>query len=268
VTLGNLIYTFGVMSFTVPFRFPDSGVTGIAVLLNYSLGLSLPLTVAVANVILLLLAGKELSMRFVLWTIYSVTLITALMRIMGEIPFPHTDQRLLIALIGGAVKGYGAGIVIRMGASSGGLDIVTSYLRKRFGVEIGKYNFYINLVIIGAGVFVVDVENAMLGLIGVYASSVAMDNTITEFDKRKLVFVVTGEPNPIIDHVTHELKRGATLIDAHGGYSGDYRPVVMCLLTKRQAVELKRFLAGHQPSAFMVVSDANEVVGRGFKPWK
>jgi uncharacterized membrane-anchored protein YitT (DUF2179 family) len=256
------------MAFTVPFRFPDSGVTGIAMILKYSMGVSLPLSVAAANVALLLWAWRELSARLVLWTIFSVALVAVLMHVMEGMPFPNTDQKLLIALIGGAIKGYGGGLVLRTGASLGGLDIVTLYLRKKLGVEVGKYNFYINMAIIGASTLVVGIENAMLGLVSVYASSVAMDNAITEFDRRRLIFVVTKEPAPIVEFISSELVRGSTVIDAHGGYSGDFRPMVMCLLTKRQAVELKRFLAENHPMSFMVVSDASEVVGRGFKSWR
>ncbi|MDR1482716.1 MAG: YitT family protein [Synergistaceae bacterium] len=268
VCVGLTIYVFGVMTFTVPFRFPDSGVTGIAVLLRYSMGISLPVTVAVANVLLLVWAWRELSLSFVLWSIFSVAYTTLLMHVMEGIPFPHTEQMLLIALIGGAIKGYGSGLVIRAGASGGGLDIVTLYLRKKLGVEVGKYNFYINVVIIGVSSFIVGIENAMLGLIGAYASSVSMDNAITEFDKRRLILVVTKDPAPIVEYISAELSRGSTIIDAHGGYSGSLRPMVMCVLTRRQAVDLKRFLSENQPAAFMIVTDATEVVGKGFKSWQ
>lgn len=268
VVTGSLCYTLGVMVFTVPFRFPDSGVTGIAVLLNYQFGLSLPLLVGIANVVLLVWAWRELSLRVVLWTIFSVGLITLLMRVMEGMPYPDTDQRLLIALFGGAIKGYGGGIVLRTGASMGGLDIVILYLQKKYGIEVGKYNFYINMCIIGASSLVVGVENAMFGLVGIYASSLMIDNTISSFDRRRLIFVVTRDPEPIVHYITTEIARGATIIDAHGGYSRETRPMVMCLLTRRQSVDLKRFLGENQPQAFMVISDASEVVGRGFKPWR
>ena len=133
------------------------------------MGIPLPASVAAANVLLLVWAWRELSLRFVLWSIFAVAYTTLLMHVMDGIPFPQTDQRLLIALIGGAVKGFGSGLVIRAGASGGGLDIVTLYLKKKLGVEVGKYSFYINMVIIGVSSLVVGVENAMLGLIGAYA---------------------------------------------------------------------------------------------------
>ncbi|MDR1916809.1 MAG: YitT family protein [Synergistaceae bacterium] len=267
VVIGTAIYTFGVMAFTVPFRFPDSGVTGIAMLLNYTFGLSLPMLVAAANVALLIWAWKELSARMVLWTIFSVALITVLMKFMVDMSFAHTDQKLLIALIGGAIKGYGGGLVLHTGASMGGTDIVSLYMQKKYGMEIGKFNFYINMCIIGASTFIVGVENAMLGLVSVYTSSLMIDSTMSSFDMRRLVLVVTKDPSPVLSFITTELVRGATIMDAHGGYSGESRPTVMCLLTRRQTVELKRFIGENQPSSFMVVSDAREVVGKGFKSW-
>ena len=268
IVIGTVIYVIGVMSFTVPFRFPDSGVTGIAVLVNYSLGIPIALVVGGANVVLLAWAGRELSLRVTLWTIFGVLLATVLMGLMENAPYVHTDQKLLIALVGGAIKGFGGGMVLRSGGSLGGLDIVVLYLQKKYGIEVGKYSFYFNLVILGVGSFIVGVENAMLGLVGVYASSVAIDNVITSFDKRQHIFVVTKEPQPVIDFITHDLDRSATVMDAKGGYTGGSQTMLMCLLTRRQSVDLKHFLAENHPKAFMVVSEASEVVGRGFKSWR
>jgi uncharacterized membrane-anchored protein YitT (DUF2179 family) len=267
VLFGCAIYTFGVMAFTVPFHFPDSGVTGIAILLNYKFGLPLPLLVGAANLILLVWAWKDLSPRVALWTVFSVALTTVLMKAMDDIPSVPTDQKLLIAIIGGVIKGYGGGLVIHMGASLGGLDIVSLYAQKKYGVEIGKFSFYINMFIIGTSSLVVGVENAMLGLVAVFASSAMMDATMSSFDRRRLVLVVTKDPAPVMDYVIKRLGRGVTLIDSRGGYSMEERPTVMCILTRRQSVDLKRFIGENQPSSFMVVSDASEVVGKGFKSW-
>jgi uncharacterized membrane-anchored protein YitT (DUF2179 family) len=268
VIFGCAVYTFGVMAFTIPFQFPDSGVTGIAILLKYAFGFSLPLMVGVANLALLVMAWKELSPRMVMWTVCSVALITALMKLMDDVPFPRTDQKLLIAVISGVIKGYGGGLVFHMGASMGGLDIVSLYMQKKYGVEVGRFSFYINMFIIGAGALVVGTENAMLGLVAVFASSFMTDSTLSSFDKRRLVMVITKDPEPVLRFVTNELGRGVTVIESHGGYSGESRPTVMCVLTRRQSVDLKRFIGEQQPRDFVIIADANEVVGKGFKPWK
>ncbi|MDR3165364.1 MAG: YitT family protein [Synergistaceae bacterium] len=268
VIFGCVVYTFGVMSFTIPFQFPDSGVTGIAILLKYAFGFSLPLMVGIANLALLVMAWRELSPRVVMWTVFSVALITVLMKLMNDVPFPRTDQKLLVAVISGVIKGYGGGLVFHMGASMGGLDIVSLYMQKKYGVEVGRFSFYINMFIIGASTLVVGTENAMLGLVSVFASSFMTDSTLSSFDKRRLVMVITKDPDPVLHFVTKELGRGVTVIESHGGYSGEDRPTVMCVLTRRQSVDLKRFIGEHQPNDFVIIADANEVVGKGFKPWK
>ena len=267
--LGCLLYVIGVVGFTIPYRFPDSGVTGLAVLASYVWGTSPALIVAVANVVLLAWGWKFLSRRLVMWTVFNVVLITVAMKLLdGASFFPTLEDRLLVAMIGGAIKGFGGGMVFRSGASMGGLDIITLALRKRYGVEVGRYSFYINLVILTIASFVVGIENALFGLVGVYASSVVTDNVLNSFDRRRLVFIITRDPEPAVDFIIKELNRGVTMLDSCGGYTREDQPTLMCLLSRRQVVDLKRFLGENDPRAFMVVSEASEVLGRGFKDWK
>ena len=267
--LGCLLYVIGVVGFTIPYRFPDSGVTGLAVLASYVWGTSPALIVAIANVVLLAWGWKFLSRRLVMWTVFNVALITIAMKLLaGATFFPTLEDRLLVAMIGGAIKGFGGGMVFRSGASMGGLDIITLALRKRYGVEVGRYSFYINLVILTIASFVVGIENALFGLVGVYASSVVTDNVLNSFDRRRLVFIITRDPEPAVDFIIKELNRGVTMLDSCGGYTREDQPTLMCLLSRRQVVDLKRFLGENDPRAFMVVSEASEVLGRGFKDWK
>ncbi len=267
--LGCMMYVVGVVGFTIPYRFPDSGVTGLAVLASYIWGTSPALIVALANVVLLVWGWKQLSPRLVMWTVFNVALITIAMKLLdGATFFPKIEERLLVAMIGGAIKGFGGGMVLRSGASMGGLDIITLALRKRYGVEVGRYSFYINLVILTIASFVVGIENALFGLVGVYASSVVTDNVLNSFDRRRLVFIITRDPEPAVDFIIKELNRGVTMLDSCGGYTREDQPTLMCLLSRRQVVDLKRFLGENDPRAFMVVSEASEVLGRGFKDWK
>lgn len=266
---GCLLYVVGVVGFTIPYRFPDAGITGLAVLSSYVWGTSPEVIVAIANVGLLTLGWKQLSPRLVMWTIFNVALITIAMRFLnGASFFPQIEDRLLVAMIGGAIKGLGGGMVLRSGASMGGLDIITLALRKRYGVEVGRYSFYINLVILTIASTVVGIENALFGLVGVYASSVVTDNVLTSFDRRRLVFIITRDPEPAMEFIMKELNRGVTMLDSRGGYTREEQPTLMCLLSRRQVVDLKRFLRENDPRSFMVVSEATEVLGRGFKDWK
>lgn len=267
MTFGASIVAFGIMALTIPYRLPDSGVSGIAVLANYALGISPAWVVGVANLILLLWGLKELSLRFVGWTVYAVSLLTILLKLLEGIPYPQLDELLLVAILAGAVKGLGGGLVLRSGSSLGGTDILVVALRKRYGVEVGRFTFYINLVILGISVFIVGLEGAIYGLVSIFVNGVVLDNVLRSFDRRRQVFVISNRPSEVSSYITHELHRGVTILHGEGGFTHEERPALLCVLTPRQTMDLKRFLSVHDPRAFMIVSDASEVLGRGFKNW-
>lgn len=267
MTFGTSIVAFGIMSLTIPYRLPDSGVSGIAVLSNYAFGISPAWVVGVANIILLAWGMKELSVRFVGWTVYAVVLLTALLKLFEGIPYPHLDELLLVAILAGVVKGLGGGLVLRSGSSLGGTDILVVALRKRYGMEVGRFTFYINLVILGVSVFIVGLEGAIYGLVSIFVNGLVLDNVLRSFDRRRQVFVISNRPKEIADFIIRELHRGVTILHGEGGFTHEKRSALLCVLTPRQTMDLKRFLSVNDPKAFMIVSDASEVLGRGFKSW-
>jgi len=267
MTFGTSIVAFGIMSLTIPYRLPDSGVSGIAVLSNYAFGISPAWVVGVANIILLAWGMKELSVRFVGWTVYAVVLLTALLKLFEGIPYPHLDELLLVAILAGVVKGLGGGLVLRSGSSLGGTDILVVALRKRYGMEVGRFTFYINLVILGVSVFIVGLEGAIYGLVSIFVNGLVLDNVLRSFDRRRQVFVISNRPKDIADFIIRELHRGVTILHGEGGFTHEERSALLCVLTPRQTMDLKRFLSVNDPKAFMIVSDASEVLGRGFKSW-
>ncbi len=267
-TLGSTIYTIGVVALTIPYHFPDTGVTGIALVLKYTIGLSPAIVTLAANTILMAWGRRELPKRFVKWTIYNVLLISFLLEALSWVQFPHINDMFLVAIAGGILKGTGSGMIFRTGTCGGGLDIVVAVLRKRFGVEVGKYSFYINMFILAASVGIVGVENMLYGVVSSYVLGQTIDSVVSSFDKRRLVFIITEKTNTVVDYISNELHRGTTLLYGEGGFSGNKRSTIMALLTPRQAMELKRYLAKNHPRSFMVITDASEVLGQGFKRWK
>ena len=267
-TIGSLMYTVGVIGFTLPYRFPDSGVMGIAILLKYTIGLAPSITSLVANVFLLAWGGRELSKRFVAWTIYNVLLISFLLEALKFIKFPMLNDMILVAIAGGIIKGIGGGLIFRTGVSGGGTDVIIAVLRKRYGIEVGRYSFYINMLILGGSVGIVGMEKMLYGFVASYVSGQGIDSVLSSFDKRRLVLIMAKETKPVVKYISEELNRGSTVLYGEGGFSGEARPTIMCLLTPRQTMVLKRYLAKEHPKSFMVVSEASEVLGRGFKHWK
>jgi uncharacterized membrane-anchored protein YitT (DUF2179 family) len=267
-TLGSTIYTIGVLGFTLPYHFPDTGVMGIAVILKYTIGLSPAAVTLVANTILMAWGRRELPKRFVTWTVYNVLLISFLLEALSWIQLPQISDMFLVAIAGGIIKGVGLGMVFRTGTCSGGLDIVVAVLRKRFGIEVGKYSFYINMFILAASISIVGLENMLFGVVSSYVLGQTIDNVISSFDRRRLVFIITEKTDTVIEYISNELHRGTTVLYGQGGFSGKQRSTIMSLLTPRQTMELKRYLAQNHPRSFMVITDASEVLGIGFKHWK
>ena len=267
-TIGSLLYTIGVIGFTLPYRFPDAGVMGIAIIFKYAIGLAPSLTSLVANVFLLLWGGRELSKRFVAWTIYNVLLISFLLEALSFVQFPIVKDMFLVAIAGGIIKGIGGGMVFRTGVSMGGTDIVIAVLRKKYGIEVGRYSFYMNMAILGVSMGIVGLEKMLYGFVASYVSGQTTDSVLSSFDKRRLVLIMAKDTQPVVKYISDELHRGSTVLYGEGGFSGEARPTIMCLLTPRQTMVLKRYLAKGHPKSFMVVTEASEVMGKGFKHWK
>ncbi len=269
-TFGVLIYTLGVSVFVIPYHFPDTGVMGVSLLMKYTLGLSPALVNLAINAVLIFWGAKQLSKRFMAWTIYNTVLTSVLLEILHRFTFPNIDDLFLVAVCAGIVKGIGIGMVFRTGGSTGGLDIIVAVLRKKLGVEVGKYSFYFNLVILAASSAAVGFQKVLFGFIACAICGQTMDDVISSFDKRRLVFIVSSmaKQHSLLKYIAKQFNKGTTVFESCDGSSGEDRSTVMCMLTVRQTMELKRHLAQHYPSAFMVVSEASEVLGTGFKRWK
>ncbi len=267
-TLGTSLQALAVVLLIMPNRFPDLGVTGIAVLSNYVWGISPIWIIASANFLLLMWGWRTLSPRFAIWTIYNVVLFTVLLKVFEFIPVPALEDRFMIAVIAGVMKGIGSGLIFSYGVSGGGTDIPGMVLRKRFGIEMGQFNIYINFAILALSFFIVGLEAVIYGMVAVYTMGIVTDNTQRSFNRRRQVFIITRKPQEVSRYIINELNRGVTLLEGKGGYTGQQRAVLMALLAPKQTAFLKNYLSDLDPHAFMSVSDASEVLGKGFKAWK
>lgn len=262
------IYAIGVVGFTIPYKFADQGVMGIAVLLKYTLGFNPAWVTLVINIGLLAWGAKVLSKRFVIWTSINVVMLSVMLNLMQYIQFPHIDDIFLVAVTGGVIKGIGIGLLFSEGISGGGIDIVLVALRQRYGIEMGRLSFYFNMCLLAVSFGIIGLDKVMYGFISCYISGMTMDSLLSSFDKRKLVFIIASDADAVVSFINKKLGRGCTMLASEGGYSRKGGYTLMALLSQKQAVELKRFLAEHFPGSFMVLTEANEVVGKGFKRWK
>ncbi|GAB1400297.1 YitT family protein [Aminivibrio sp.] len=267
VTAGVTIQALAVVLFVLPNRFPDLGVSGLAVLSNYVFHISPAWVILILNTLLMAWAWRELSPRFVLWTAWGVVLFSLLLKLFEYVPVPVIGDKFMAAMVSGVVRGIGAGLVFRVGASTGGLDIPGVALRRRYGIEMGRFSIFINMGILALSFFVVGLDATIYGAVALYVFGIVVDNTLRTFDRRKQVLLITSIPDEVSDFINTTLRRGATRLCATGGFSKQDRPVLLTLLEPRQVMVLKKHLAENDPGAFMSVTDAAEVVGKGFKSW-
>ena len=267
IIIASLLQAFAVNYFTLHYKFPDLGVSGIAVLTNYMFGISPNWVILTGNIILLMWAWRDLNLHFLALTIIAILTFSAGLSIFALYPLPLPDDKFMATVIIGLLKGLGGGMMFNAGGSSGGTDIVAAAMRRRYGIEVGRFSIFINMFILALSVGVVGLESVVYGAVGLYVDGVTMDNVTRSFDRRKQAIIITNKPDEV-SHFINEHGRGVTRLEGRGGYTGQPRPVLITLLDPRQVVLLKRFLKEHDERAFVSICDAAEVLGQGFKSWR
>ena len=157
--------------------------------------------------------------------------------------------------------------MINTGGSGGGTDIAAVALRRRYGIEVGQFSMFINFFILAFSTGIIGLESVVYGAVGLYVNGLTTDNVTRSFDKRKQAIIITNIPDEVSRFI-NEHGRGVTRFEGRGGYTGQERPVLFTLLSPGQVVQLKRFLREHDENAFVSISDASEVLGKGFKNWR
>ena len=267
VILASTLQAFAVNYFTLHYHFPDLGVSGIAVLTNYVFGISPSWVILIGNLALAFWARKDLNLHFLGLTLTAVFTFSSMLSVFALYPLPLPDDKFMATVITGLIKGFSLGLMLKVGGSGGGTDIIGVALRKRYGIEIGRFSMFINFFILGLSIGVVGLEAVVYGAVGLYVNGITTDNVTRSFDKRKQAIIITNIPDEVSRFI-NEHGRGVTRFEGKGGYTGQVRPVLFTLLSPGQVVQLKRFLREHDENAFVAISDASEVLGKGFKSWR
>lgn len=268
ITAGTLLLCMSIAALVEPYRFASAGVTGLALIPSYLWGVPPVWILTAGNVLLLIWGWKALSPRFALWTVYNTVLTSLALPLLETVRYPLMRDPILAALFGGVIGGLGMGIMFREGGSSGGMDVVAAVAKKRWGADVGAASFYVNVAVLLLSFAAVDLERVLLGGLNLYVESVTIDWVIRSFDRRTQLTIISEKAGEIVDFIMKVLDRTATLISARGAYRKTPMDMVMVILTRRQSVELKRFVRAVDPRAFVIMADVSEVVGEGFKKWE
>lgn len=264
VVVGNCFIAFGVSAFILPYNILSGGLAGIAVALQPLVPIDPTWFVNILTVVLFILGAALLGKSFAIKTLIS-TIVYPLALLLFTGKFHIECDPLLAALYGGLLSGIGAGIAMRTGASTGGVNVITMILHKYTQTSLSMLVLIIDAVTVGLGLFSLGIEAVLIGFISVWAGSQAVDKVLLlGLQDAKAVQIISPEYDKISNAIQEKLVRGTTLLHAEGGYSHDERKVVLTVVSKNQYQLLTRIVNEIDPKAFIVTSDTNEVKGLGF----
>ena len=268
LTGATLILVVGIYLFKFPNNFSFGGVTGVAVVLGKIMPLTPGTITFVINMALLILGFIFLGKSFGIKTVYVSVLMSVGLRV-AEIIFPMTEpltQQPVLELIYAIVlPAFSSAVFFNMGASSGGTDIFAMILKKYTKLNIGTALFLSDLLIVVASCFVFDAQTGLFSLCGLLAKSLVVDGVIENINLCKYFTIICEKPEPICDFIMNDLNRSATTYKAEGAFAHKEKTVIITILKRGQAVELRHFIKTHEPTAFIAITNSSEIIGKGFR---
>ncbi len=266
VVLGNFLYALTVKLFLLPAELVTGGTTGMALTVNYLTGIPISGFVLVFNVIMLFLGYKVLGKVFASTTLASTFLYPAALEICDRTleGVRLTDDILLCTIFSGLGIGMALGIVIRSGASTGGMDIPPLVLKQflRVPVSVSMYAFDV-CILLSQAVFR-KAENILYGIVLVMIYTIVLDKMLFMGTARTEVRIISQKSGEIRDAILKELDRGVTMLEGESGYLHNRTQMIFSIISNRELPKVERILRSIDPESFMVVSRVSEVKGRGF----
>jgi len=265
---GVFLQALGMRLFLIPAHLASGGVAGFAQIINYFTKFPIGVMVIIGNTPLFILGWRYLGgFRFALRTIFAVIVFSLLVDGLAWILPSNglTSDLTLNALYGGVICGIGYGLVYRGKGTSGGSDILGRILNHWRGISISQ-----SYLLTDAGIMLLaglsfSWENALYAIISLYISGLAAEATLEGSNVVRTVMIITGKPEQIRLRILNDLERGVTIMPAVGGYSGTVTSVLYCVLSRSEISQIKAIVREIDPNAFMVIGQAHEALGEGFK---
>ena len=268
IFLGCIISSLGVNIFLTHARLLSGGATGIGLLLQYTMGIPVGIVVLLLNIPLLIISYRKFDKSFSIYTtigMLSLSISLIITKPLSNLVVLNNLDILLYCIYGGVLCGVGYGLVFLRNGSTGGTDIITMLIRRKYSnFNIGGLGFSLNLIIIAIGGYISGVPEALYTLISLFIQSIVLDKMLKGFSSKKLLLILTLKEEEIINYVIKDLNRGITSLFAEGEYTHDRKKMLYCIVTSRQMIELKTAIHDIDPTAFITIVDASEVRGRGF----
>lgn len=267
-TVGSFLYAVSVNCFSAPNRIAPGGLTGLATMFHYLMPAApIGLTILILNIPLLVTAWLVISRTFTVRTMVCTVLSTAVIDILAPIFPVYQGDMFLVSVMGGVLSGVGLGLIFLRGGSTGGTEIIARLLERRFPyISVGRLILIVDAVIIAVSAFVFkNIESAMYAVVLVFVASTLIDALVYGGSGGKLVLIFSKKQEEITEAILQTIKRGVTKLRSRGGYTGEESEVLLCAVRRTQMYTLRQLVAKIDPSAFIVITSAEEVWGQGFQ---
>ena len=265
IAVAALIYAVGISLFLDPNQLAPGGVTGIAVILNRLVNVETGTLYFLLNVPIVILGIWKFGFRFIAKTAYAIVMVSALTNLLAPVG-ALTDDLLIAGAVGGVLTALGIGLIFKAGATTGGTDIIIKILRLKYRhLKTGFLFLCSDIIIVTISAIVFrNVEVAFYALLTVIISGKALDYVLYGGDEAKMLFIMTREPEAIGKRLMEELEVGVTYLHGQGGWTKEEREVVFSAVPNRLGAEVQDIVKQEDPTAFMIVTSANEIYGEGY----
>ncbi len=266
---GTLLITLGVYFFKFPNNFSTGGVTGISIVLTkYFPSISASSFVSILNMVLLAIGFMVFGRAFGFKTAYSSIFMSAVLELLQRfypMSAPFTDQPLMELIFAVGLPAVGSAILFNIDASNGGTDIVAMIMKKYTSLDIGKSLMLSDLVITLLAGVAYGMKAGMFSMLGLIIKTTLLDSVMESFNMCKYFTIVTKDPDMICDFIINKLNRSATRVKAQGAFAHEDETIILTVMTRGQAIHLRRYIRSNVPHTFMMITNTSEIIGKGFR---
>ena len=271
ITLASAVYAVGFNWCYEPNQIGFGGITGLGQIINYLLPWApIGTVVIILNVPLFILGWKFLGGHILISSLYAMFISSVFIDVLHLLYQFKPMDPMLACIFGGVLMGGSLGVVFLQGATTGGTDLVARLLKLRFAwLPMGKILLGVDLsVILAVAAVFGNLSSALYGIVALYLSSFVMDKVLYGLDNAKVAYIISDSYEAITQALIHDIDRGVTILHGQGAWTGAEKKVLMVAFKQKQIVEIKRMVNDIDPAAFLVVCDAHEVLGDGFRAYQ
>ena len=234
IVLGCFVLAVAINLFIIPNKLLGGGLSGIGLMLQYTLNLPMGSTILILNIPLLILSILKINKKFTAFTVLGtislsifITITTPLNNVLAPVA---ESYRLLYCVYGGVLSGIGLGIVFSNEGSTGGMDIIAIYVKKKYDIEIGLVTFIINFLIVAVGSVLFDFKVGLYTLISMYITSTVIEKVINGLSRSKMLLIVSEKQKEVSVAIMKNFNRGVTILYGEGAYTSNRKDIVYCVV--------------------------------------